>query len=141
MPERFAPLRIYLDANILISATYSELSRFGGFWQMKNISPVTSAYAIGEVRRNLLPFQISRFEELLAKTEIAADPKRCVLPPEITLVEKDRPIVAAAIHARVDFLITGDKRHFGHLYHRTIAGVRIISPAEFLDAHSYRLPG
>ncbi|MEO6911263.1 MAG: PIN domain-containing protein [Edaphobacter sp.] len=140
MLDRFAPLRIYLDANILISATYSDLSRFAGFWQMKNIHPGTSAYAIGEVRRNLLPFQTARFDELLSRTELFADPEVCVLPPEIDLVEKDRPILAATIHAGVDFLVTGDKRHFGHLYHRAIAGVQIISPAEFLDANSYRLP-
>jgi predicted nucleic acid-binding protein len=140
VPDRFVPLRIYLDANILISATYSELSRFGEFWRMKNIYPVTSAYAVGEVRRNLLPFQIARFDELLARTEIFADPASCVLPPEIKLVEKDRPILAAAIHAGVDFLITGDKRHFGHLYHQTIAGVCIVSPADFLDSNEYRSP-
>lgn len=140
MPDRFAPLRIYLDANILISGTYSERSRIVGFWRMKNIHPVTSAYAISEVRRNLLPFQTERFDELLARTEIFVAPEVCVLPSEINLVEKDRPILAAAIHAGVDFLITGDKRHFGHMYHRTVAGVHIISPADFLDANSYRLP-
>jgi predicted nucleic acid-binding protein len=129
-----------LDANILISATYSELSRFVGFWQMKNIYPVTSAYAIGEVRRNLLPFQVARFDELLGQTELFADPEICALPPEIKLAEKDRPILAAAIHAGVDFLITGDKRHFGHLYGGTVAGVRIVLPADFLGTNAYRLP-
>lgn len=107
---------------------------------MKNIYPVTSAYAVNEVRRNLLPFQIARFDELLARTEIFADPASCVLPPEVNLVEKDRPILAAAIHARADFLITGDKRHFGRLYHQTIAGVCIVSPADFLDTNEYRSP-
>lgn len=107
---------------------------------MKNIYPVTSAYVIGETRRNLLPFQVARFDELLAQTELFPDPKVCVLPLEINLVEKDRPILAAAIHAGVDFLVTGDKRHFGHLYHKTAAGVRITSPADFLNANSYRLP-
>lgn len=107
---------------------------------MKNIYPVTSAYAIVETRRNLLPFQIVRFDELLAQTEIFSDPEVCVLPPEISIVEKDKPILAAAIHAGVDFLITGDKRHFGRLYQQTVEGVRIISPADFLDSNNYRLP-
>lgn len=91
---------------------------------MKNIFPVTSAYAVVETRRNLL----------------FADPEICVLPSGINLAEKDRPILAAAIHAGVDFLVTGDKRHFGHLYQKNVAGVRIISPADFLNSNDYRLP-
>jgi hypothetical protein len=107
---------------------------------MRQVSPVVSAYALIEVRRNLLPHQEPPFYELLSKTQICADPDLPVLPAGITLVEKDRAILAAAIHARADFLITGDKRHFGHLYNRTVSGVRIVLPADFLDDNAYRLP-
>lgn len=130
-----------MDANILISATYSELSRFWDFWRMKNVHPVASAYTVGEARRNLLPFQHGRFEQLLAQTELHADPEVCALPAGIQLVEKDRPILAAAIHAHADYLVTGDKHHFKHLYGETISGVCVISPADFLNTNSYRLPG
>ena len=32
-----------------------------------------------------------------------------------------------AIAARCDYLLTGDKRDFGHLYGKTIGGVEIVS--------------
>jgi predicted nucleic acid-binding protein len=92
-----------------------------------------------EVRRNLLPHQQIRFDEMLAKTEIFSDPETA-LPSRISLVEKDRAVLAAAIHAGVQYLITGDKRHFRHLYGTTVAEVRIVSPADFLDENAYRLP-
>jgi predicted nucleic acid-binding protein len=56
------------------------------------------------------------------------------------LVEKDRPILAAAIAASVDYLITGDKSHFGHLYGTRVSGVYVISPADFLGQYEDRLP-
>ena len=106
---------------------------------MRDVFPVTSGYALAEVRRNLLPHQQIRFEDLLARTEVFADPETVDLPAGITLVAKDRAILAAAIHARVDFLITGDKRHFSHLYGTIVAKVRIAPPADFLDQNAYRL--
>jgi predicted nucleic acid-binding protein len=45
------------------------------------------------------------------------------------LPEKDRPVLAAAIHHRCDMLVTGDRTHFGQLYGKTIRGVTILSPA------------
>lgn len=48
------------------------------------------------------------------------------LPP------KDAPILAAAVQARADGLVTGDRTHFGPLYGRRFEGVLVLSPAEAL---------
>jgi hypothetical protein len=48
---------------------------------------------------------------------------------EVALPEKDRPALASAIHSSCDALVTGDRRHFGRLYCRTIGGVAIYDPA------------
>ncbi|HMU50769.1 MAG TPA: hypothetical protein PKA13_13420 [Geminicoccaceae bacterium] len=48
------------------------------------------------------------------------------------LPEKDAPILAAAVAAAADLLVTGDRRHFGGLFGRTVHGVRILSLADGL---------
>lgn len=139
MPD-FPRLRIYLDANVLYSASLNENSRFLDFWRLRNVTPVTSQYAVGEVTRNLRFYgHDSRFESLLVRTQIISDADVRLIPSDITLVAKDAPILAAAISASVDYLVTGDKNHFAHLYRTTIAGTYLISPADFLNLHRDRL--
>ena len=58
----------------------------------------------------------------------------------IQLVTKDRPILAAALAARADYLLTGDKRHFSHLYGLKLQGTIVSSPAAFLAQHMDRIP-
>src|SRR3954470_24379618 len=54
--------------------------------------------------------------------------------PELDAVPddpKDNPIVATAVAARADYLVTGDRQHL--LPMREYLGVRIVSPREFLE--------
>ena len=107
---------------------------------MANVTPVTSLYAVGEVRRHIvLAAQQLRFDELIARTGMVSDADLGYVPQNIRLVEKDRPILAAAIAASVDYLITGDRNHFGQLYGTRISGVYVITPADFLDQCEDRL--
>ena len=48
--------------------------------------------------------------------------------PDAGLPPKDAPVLAAAIASRADRLLTGDLKHFGHLYGKTIEGVLVVSP-------------
>jgi hypothetical protein len=50
------------------------------------------------------------------------------------LPEKDRPVLAAAIHHHCQVLVTGDRKHFGTLYGKTILRVTIMSPAMLAEA-------
>jgi predicted nucleic acid-binding protein len=65
------------------------------------------------------------------------------LPAGVSLPAKDAPILSAAIHAGADFLITGDRHHFGRWMNRPIqthlAVLMIQEPAAFLDEHLDRL--
>jgi predicted nucleic acid-binding protein len=45
----------------------------------------------------------------------------------------DAPILAAAVRARADLLVTGDRAHFGALAGRNLRGVEVASPAEALS--------
>jgi uncharacterized protein len=134
-------LRVYLDSNILFSASRDENSSFLNLWKLRNIAPVTSQYAIGEVSRNIhSPVHRQRFEALLTHTQFISDADTRLIPSHIKLVAKDQPILAAAIAASVDYLVTGDKNHFALLFNTTVSGVHILRAVDFLALHADRLP-
>jgi len=134
-------LRVYLDSNVLISASLKESSNFLDFWRLRDVTPVISHYVVEEVLRNVRsPGHDSRLSGLLTRTKMLSDADARTIPSHIRPVSKDQPILAAAIAASVDYLATGDKRHFAHLYGARVCGVLIISPADFLALHEDRLP-
>ena len=138
--REFGPLAVYLDSNVLFSASYIASSRFLNFWRLTGVVPVTSPYAVTEVRRHIKQSaQTVRFDKLIAATKMVSDADSDFVPESIELVEKDRPILAAAIAASVDYLITGDKSHFALLYGIQVSGVYVIGPAEFLSLFEGRL--
>lgn len=125
-------MRIFLDANILFSASLPE-SRLR---VLLNISKghailLTNHYAAEEARRNLLlkkPRTLETFEKLLAECELGYAVTAHITVP---LAEKDIPILGGAIASRATHLLTGDKRDFRALLGTTIQGVKIVSPAMF----------
>ena len=140
VPDR-SHLRIYLDSNVLFSASYIASSPYRNFWKLTQVTPVTSLYAVGEViRHNVISSQRERFDELIARTERVSDADLGFVPQSIRLVEKDRPILAAAIAASADYLVTGDKSHFAHRYSTRVSGVCVIHPTDFLARQEDRLP-
>ncbi len=127
--------RAFLDANVLFSAAYRPRAGLLGLWRLAATTLVTSEYAANEALRNLDgPPQRARLVRLLADVEVVViHPSR--LEEAATLPEKDRPILEAAIAARCDVLITGDHRHFGHLFGATVCGVQVVTPSQFLERH------
>jgi uncharacterized protein len=141
VPE-FPLVRVYLDSNVLLSASFEERSEFHKFWRLRAVTPVTSRYAIDEVSRNVrVPACRLRFEDLITRTEIVSDADVRFVPSHVKLIDKDLPILAAAIAASVDYLVTGDKKHFGMLYGVGVAGVHVARPGNFLLFHKDRLTG
>ncbi|MBI5427972.1 MAG: PIN domain-containing protein [Nitrospinae bacterium] len=133
--------RVFLDANVLFSAAYSENSRLRELWRRKNITLVTSSYAAEEARRNLdVPKHKAELEKLLKTTAVVPTVHKSLinpLPPEAKgLHDKDVPILLGAISARASHLLTGDFTHFGPYFGKTLAGVRILPPAEYLNLPS-----
>lgn len=126
--------RLFLDANILFSAPYRAGAGIAKLWQLPAAELVTSAYAAEEARRNLSAgHQLARFAELLGKvTVIPTQPVEYSLSPQVSLPDKDKPILLAAIHAQATHLITGDFRNFGPYYGQMVEGVHIVSPGLYL---------
>lgn len=126
-------LRIFLDANILFSAAYRQDAGLCTLWRLKGVHLLTSLYAVQEAASNLTDEdQQERLKHLLKSVEIVTVEVQGTVPAQIILPDKDRPILAAAIQARVAFLLTGDVKHFGIYFGHTICGVRVERPAEFL---------
>jgi predicted nucleic acid-binding protein len=132
-------VRIFLDANILFSAAKSP----GAIRRMLELlidaghECWVDGFVIAEVRRNLeLKAQTSLpdFDRLLTSMRVAVirmpDPE---LDATLPLVEKDRPILAAAIHLHCHALVTGDRTHFGELYGHSIHGVTVHSPRSLAE--------
>jgi uncharacterized protein len=126
--------RVFLDANVLFSAAYRARSGLQKLWRVEGATLLTSDYATQEAHRNLdTQAQRRRLDKLVADMEIVRDvPIDAPLPRGIALPEKDRPILAAAIHARAMHLLTGDVTHFGVYSGVTASGVAILLPADYL---------
>jgi uncharacterized protein len=128
--------RVFLDANVLYSAAYKELAGLARLGNLKDVQLLSSAYAIEEARRNLAmdrPEAVPRLKRLLESVSTVDTPHGLKLPDTIRLDPKDQPILLAAIYGKADYLLTGDVRHFGHLYGKRIEGVRVLRPVAYFD--------
>ncbi len=122
-------MRVFLDANILFSVSNPKWLRglllevLAGHGEL-----VTSEFAIREARRNVAGFcpdLMDGLEAWINRVQIESDAGRGLAPKE--LVEKDRPILDAAIAGGCTHLLTGDTRHFGAWMGKSVAGVKIVS--------------
>ena len=129
--------RIFLDANILVSAAWRDDNRLLVLWSLPDTQLLTSAYAIVEADRNVVSAeQRTRLYRLVQPLEIVDEPRPRGLTAGVVLPEKDVPILLAAIDAGAKYLLTGDKDHFGKYYGQMIDGVTILRPAEYLAARA-----
>jgi uncharacterized protein len=128
--------RVFLDANVLYSAAYVEFAGLARLWNLDDAQLLSSAYAIEEARRNLAmdrPEAVPRLTRLLESLSVLDAPHGLKLPEAVRLDAKDQPILLAAIHAKADYLLTGDAKHFEPLYGKRIEGVLIIRPAQYFE--------
>jgi len=132
-------VRIFLDANILFSAakTAGGVRRLLELLQGAGHECWVDGFVITEARRNLelkAPSGLAELDRLLTSIRIATiHTPDAELDRGLPLADKDRPILAAAIHLRCEALMTGDRTHFGELYGRSIRGVAIHSPRSLAE--------
>ncbi|MDQ2946419.1 MAG: PIN domain-containing protein [Acidobacteriota bacterium] len=126
--------RVFLDANVLYSAAYLERSGLARLWTLDDVELITSAYAIEEARRNLAMDRteaLARLERFTKAIATVDAPQGLTLPDSVRLDPKDQPILLAALHGHADYLLTGDARHFEHLYGKRIETVLVLRPAQY----------
>jgi predicted nucleic acid-binding protein len=127
--------RLFLDANVLFSAAYGSpgILKLWERTKMGRCTLLASAFVIEEAVRNLeTPDQFERLEKLLAAVEVIPDAP-LDFPCPIELPDKGRPVFLAAIRGKATHLLTGDVKHFGLFYGKTIQGTLILSPGDYLS--------
>jgi uncharacterized protein len=133
-------MRIFLDANILFSATKSNgaIRALLGELTAAGRQCCADGYVIEEARRNLAakaPDGLTILEQLLQHLDVASDQSDDrALEASVPLPAKDRPVLAAAIRGQCAVLVTGDRTHFGALYGRSVHGVTVHSPRSLAEA-------
>jgi predicted nucleic acid-binding protein len=134
-------MKLFLDANILFTAAYSEQGTSRALFRLAEVcrcSLITSAYAADEARRNFAvkaPTVLTEFEKLLKSVAIVREPAPAVAArmKQLPLVDKDAPIMAAAVEAGADILVTGDRKDFARLFGQEVEGVLVLNPSGTFD--------
>ena len=134
-------MRVFLDANVISAAAHWPQGRARALFRLAvagRCELVASEHTILEARRNLVlksPQGAETLDALLKSVERVAEagPRTVEAAAGHELQDSDAPILAAAIAAGADFLVTGDRTHFGHIFGSEVGGVRIASPAEALE--------
>jgi len=137
-------LRIFLDSNVIISGIYSKAGPPGKILDLHTagrIQIVVCKFVLEEVIRNI---RVKRSKDIPALYAFLSNaPPTVAVDPGINeillwakyLSQEDAIILAAAIHARVDCFITGDKHfHSAALQHQKL-NLKILTSAEFIAAH------
>lgn len=131
-------MRVFLDANILFSAARSD----GAVRHLLELLLAAGHecwaddFVVTEARRNLegkAPAGVAALDRLLERVQVARISHDPELEASLPLPGKDQPVLASAIRHRCDFLVTGDRTHFGRLYGRTLDGVAIHSPRSLAE--------
>jgi predicted nucleic acid-binding protein len=121
-------MRVFLDANILFSASLpkSQLARFlEGLGDHATL--LSSAYACEEAERNLaskFPKGLSYFHRLSEGLELVPVG---LFDLGVRLAAKDQPILCGAVAGEAEYLLTGDKKDFGHLFGKSVGGVTVVT--------------
>jgi len=133
--------RIFADANVLIAGADSRTGASNAVLLMAEIGLfrlVVSRLVLDEAERNLrkkLPRALPNFARQMAQIELEIVP-----PPAVEEVQrwtgiieaKDAPILAAAVSAQVDRLLTLNSKDFTPEV-AAQSGLQIVSPGEFVQ--------
>ncbi len=134
-------MRVFVDANVISAAAHWPQGRAQALFRLAAAGRcrlITSEHTILEARRNLVlksPQGAEALDALLESVGKVAEagPRTVESAAGHGLQDSDAPILATAIAAGADLLVTGDRTHFGHLFGSEVGGVLIASPAEALE--------
>jgi predicted nucleic acid-binding protein len=138
--------RLFFDANVVFSACVTQSGRAAPLVQLARgglCHLLTSPHALHEARRNLAlryPGHEDRLEFILRTVAVVPEAHATLVSwaREQGLPDEDTPILAAAVQAEADALVTGDRTHFGPLFGRILKGVRIVALSEALTLVGFK---
>jgi predicted nucleic acid-binding protein len=138
-------VRVFLDSNGILSGLLSDKGAPRILLDLLSIGPpfligLIGRYNLIEMERNIkkkMPGILSVYKENFPKLNLKIIP----LPPKGELREyfgkiadKDIPVLVSALRGKVDFLITGDKQHFGKMKELDKYPFHVVTPSEFLNS-------
>ena len=133
-------MRVAIDTNILISALISPQglsNELYQHWLARKFQLTTSTWQLDEIRRvsrypsikdNFRPHEVGKLINGLRERALVIDimPKVAYSPDP-----DDNPIIAAALAAHADYIISGDKKDVQSL--QRVEGIKIVTTREFIE--------
>lgn len=133
--------RVFLDANVFFSGIafpQGPPGRILELYAAGEIQIVISRQVLEEVARAIqekAPQALDPLQRLIAAMppEVVPDPPPDEVDPWAQVINPaDAPILAAAVRAQPDCLVTGDRHFLGNPALAQASGLRITSPGEFI---------
>ena len=135
---------VFLDANMIFSAAYSDTGGYAYIFQLAKKSRLTlysSRLAIKEAERNLRKKadtqKVLNFYDLLNEIPIKLiDVNRTKAKEKFSdlVGKKDSPILASAIASKAKFFLTLDKKHFlNEKVLKENLPIKIVNPSQFIE--------
>jgi predicted nucleic acid-binding protein len=138
-------VRVFLDSNVILSGLLSERGAPRILLDLLSLRlpffiGSTERYNLIEIERNLkkkMPSLLPLFKLYLPKLNLKIIP--LPRPKDIRdfsgrISEKDIPVLISAIQSKADFLVTGDKQHFGKMKELNEYPFQVATPSEFVDS-------
>jgi predicted nucleic acid-binding protein len=138
-------VRVFLDSNVVLSGLLSEKGAPRILLDLLSLRlpflmGSTGRYNLIEIERNLkkkIPGLLPLFNVYLPKVNLKVIP--LPRPEDVRdfsgrIAEKDVPVLISAIRSKADFLVTGDKQHFGKMKELEKYPFRVVTPSEFIDS-------
>jgi predicted nucleic acid-binding protein len=141
--------RVFLDTSAFIAGIISPTGAAREVLRLCEagvVEPMISRQALTEADRNLsekLPALIPDFRHWIHQLSptLVKDPSRKDIARAARFIHaKDAPILAAAMNAEVDYLITWNTRHFHKSSVMNAVRFKIMTPGEFLEEFRRSLP-
>ena len=142
MAER--KVKVFLDSNVIISGLISDKAAPRLIldllcYELPFMQAATGQYNLEEIVRTItrkLPAARPVFHDFMSRLrfEIIPLPERKKLEKyRGVIADEDLPVLVSAIVCGADYLVTGDKKHFGGLRGRKDIALKICSPSEFVE--------
>ena len=137
-------VKAFLDSNVIISGLISDRSSPRLILDLlchdlPLMHAATGQYNLEEIERTItrkLPAARPILHDFMSRLKIEIIP----LPAGEKLekyrgvtADEDLPVLVSAIECGADYLVTGDKKHFGSLRGRKDIPLKICSPSEFVE--------
>jgi predicted nucleic acid-binding protein len=137
-------VRVFLDSNVILSGLLSERGAPRILLDLLSLRlpflmGSTGRYNLIEIERNLkkkMAGLFPLFKDYLPKLNLKVIP--LPRPEDVRgfsgqIAEKDAPVLVSAIQSKADFLVTGDKQHFGKMKGIGKHRFQVVTPSEFID--------